>query len=134
MRIREHEQAQQRFTLQQNCVVELHHRLTEAHEHIRQEMRVTQPRDIINPVVPQQRFHYIQHLKQQAEHLRERITQEEQKLEVLRQEMQHAYIKKKSLERLEEKQRHQYIKMIEMHEANEMEDLVVARRHRTSGP
>lgn len=124
------EQIQQRFAEQQNRVVDLQQLLTEIRAQVRQQL---EPRseEPVDPVVAQQRFRYVQYLKMQAEHTRQALIQEEQRLELIREEMRQAHVKKRSLELLEEKQKAAYYKALEAHQMNELEDIVVARRHRS---
>lgn len=128
MRNRQLEEVQQRFAIQQHRVVEVERLLNETHQQIREHMQV-RDETLVDPVLSQQRFAYIQYLKTQAQHLHEALKQEENQLSLIREEMRQAHIRKRSLEMLEEKQRKAYLKLLATQEEKELEDLVIARRH-----
>jgi len=131
MRTRELEKIQQRFATQQHKVIEIENLIRQAHTVLKQQL-APQVEEIIDPVVSQQRFRYIQYLKQQIAHLQGTLQTETQKLEWIRIEMKEAHIKKRSMELLEEKQRKQYITLLETQETKEIEDIIIARRHHSS--
>jgi flagellar export protein FliJ len=128
MRIRQLEQVQQRFSLQQQRVSEVQKLITETQEQLKQQY-ARPSEEIVDPIISQQQFRYIQYLQSQLVHFRRTLKREEYTLEKIRLEMQQAHIQKKSLELLEEKQRRNYIQTLEKQESNELEDIVLARRH-----
>ncbi len=128
MRIRELEEVQQRFALQQHRVVELRRLIEEIKDQLQAQF-ISEIEDIVDPIVSQQRFKYIQYLKMQIEHIRAALHREEQVLEKIRQEMGQAHIKKKTLELLEDKQKKAFLLNIETQEIKEMEDIIISRRH-----
>jgi flagellar export protein FliJ len=130
IRTRDLEEAQQHFATQQQCVVELKQRLDENHQQFQLQLQPDLEKNV-DPIFSQQRFRYLQYLKQQAQYLTQEIIGAEKILETLREKMKQAHIKKRSLELLEEKQRKNYITMIENQEMKEIEDIVVARFHRS---
>jgi flagellar export protein FliJ len=129
MRMRQLEQVQQRFAMQQKRVVEIEQLIDQIRQQVRDTIKA-KPEETIEPIIAQQRFRYVQYLKQQAEHLGEALRHENKVLEKIREEMRLAHVKKRSLELLEEKQRKAYIQHIQSQEEKEMEDLVVARMSR----
>lgn len=128
MRIRQLEAVQQRFALQQQRVLEITDKLQTARQQVRDALNPPNPQEASNPLLSQQRFHYVQHLKRQAQHLQQVLHSESRVLERIREEMREAHIRKKSLERLSEKQQETYYKQILHQEAMEIEDLVLMRR------
>lgn len=129
IRERQLEEVQNRFAVQQHRVLDITTMLAETQAEIKQQL-IASPEEVVDPVLSQQRFRYLQYLKMQVDNLRETLRKEEQILNVLREEMRQAHIRKRSLELLEEKQRKVYVKTIEDQEMKEMEDLVIARQHR----
>ncbi len=130
MRVRQLEQVQQRFALQQQHVFQIQQQLQECRDVLQEQLKVSQE-SVIDPVISQQRFRYIQHLKLQIQHLGELVHRENQVLDKIREEMRQAHIRKKSLELLEEKQRKAYNTHIESQQEKELEDIVLARMSRT---
>jgi flagellar export protein FliJ len=129
LRNRQLEAVQQRFAAQHHRVIHLQDLIADVHAQLDRELKVRPDDDIIDPVLSQQRFRYIQYLKSQLDHLREALQRETAILERIREEMREAHVNKKSLELLEDKQHRRYLKHLEDQEAKEIEDLVMARRN-----
>ena len=131
MRARHLEKVQQRFAQQQHRVVKLCQIRSEVQETIYKTLTVDLESSV-DPILSQQRFQYIQFLKRQIAELDNRIAKEETILETIREEMRQAYVGKKSLELLKEKQEKKYHEHIRNQEMKEIEDIVVARLHRSA--
>lgn len=126
LRIRQLESIQHNFAIQQNRVLHIEQLLLEVKEQL-QEQLTAKPMQVVDPLLAQQQFQYVQYLKMQVEHFRETLKKEESLLERVREEMRQAHVRKRSLELLEEKQRKTYIKKLEEQEAKTIEDLVISR-------
>lgn len=87
--------------------------------------------DEVDPLLVQQRFRFIQYLKNQLASLVTMKQQEERILAQYREQLRKAHIQKKTLDILEEKQRRRYVQSLQAQEEKELEDLVMARRSRT---
>ena len=130
MRTRRLEEIQQRFGLQQQQVIALEGQHTEIQTQVQHYLN-NAVADVTDPLLSQQRFHYIQFLKRQAEYVKQQIRQEKDKLEKLRDLMRQALVQKKSLELLEQKQKEKYLKHLEAEENKILEDIIAAKRYQT---
>ena len=86
--------------------------------------------DSVDPVLAQQAFHYIQHLKRQVAFITTKLRHEEALLAHVREELRLAHVSKKSLDKLKDKQRDLFnLKQAQLEE-KQLEDLVIMRQNR----
>ncbi len=86
--------------------------------------------DSVDPILAQQAFHYIQHLKKQVAFITTRLRHEEALLAHVREELRQAHISKKSLDKLKDKQRDAFKREQAQLEEKMLEDIVIMRQAR----
>lgn len=86
--------------------------------------------DTVDPILAQQSFHYIQHLKRQVAFITNKLRHEEALLAHVREELRLAHVSKKSLDKLKDKQRDAFNKHQAMLEEKQLEDIVIMRQAR----
>ena len=98
-----------------------------------QEQQEILNRSALDPTLTQSFPHYLMRLKQERFQAYRRVLAQEQQLQRIRQELQQALIKKKSLDILKEKQEQDFLKKIEQSEAAFLDEIALNRNYRESG-
>lgn len=123
------ERIQASFARQQQAVMKVKNLLAETQAEI-QRLMIPIHNDSVDPVLAQQSFYYIQHLKRQVTLITNKLRHEEALLAHVREELRLAHVSKKSLDKLKEKQRDAFNREQALQEEKQLEDIVIMRQAR----